>query len=101
MGKRTSKDGKTIIANVYDYFAKEYVTRPVREIAEKVSLATKKSKATIFRIKREKKISGTLSSPRKVVNKKNPVTDISEPMKCQIRRIIYDFHKTEKFHVII
>lgn len=96
MGKKLSLDTKQIALNVYDYSRDS--TKSVNSIVATVCRATKSSRASIFRYLSERRTTG-LRAPRKNLKRLRRVTGISDLMKCEIRRIIYQFHEEEKYHV--
>lgn len=98
--KVLKSDGKNIVYNVYKYFCEKEPNKLHEDIIKNCVCATGVSRATVFRIIKEKKITKGLKSPPKR-RRTNSVTEIDDFMQCAIRRIIYEFQNTEKKQMTI
>lgn len=98
MGKKLSLDAKQMALNIYDYFIAQNAKNSINKTVSIVCRATKTSRASIFRYLSERKSTG-LRPPKKNLKRRKRVTQLDDLAKCEIRRIIYQFHETEKVHV--
>ncbi|XP_074035702.1 uncharacterized protein [Leptinotarsa decemlineata] len=81
---------KVIILNVYDCIKHDHPSLSVQESVERCARMTGIGQSTIFKLLRERKISGQVSPCKRKSGR--PIKILDEDTKCDIRRKVHSFY---------
>ncbi|KAI4463711.1 hypothetical protein MML48_4g00013108 [Holotrichia oblita] len=98
MPKGLNFQSKKLVASLISYFEKERDNGGPKNVRKRVADALQLHPSTVSAISKDVKEGRSLSSPKKIRNRKKPVTNIDDCDQIAIRNTIYDMYQNSKFH---